>query len=53
MVYVVLGIAVDTPKGLVVPVIKHVDQMNIIDIGQEVVRLQVMFTIYDTSSMLL
>lgn len=33
--YVNIGIAVDTPKGLVVPVIRDVDQKNMIEIAAE------------------
>lgn len=33
--YVHLGVAVDTPRGLVVPVIRDVDQKNIIEISVE------------------
>lgn len=33
--YVNVGVAVDTPKGLVVPVIRNVDQKNIIEIAIE------------------
>jgi pyruvate dehydrogenase E2 component (dihydrolipoamide acetyltransferase) len=33
--YYHLGVAVDTPHGLVVPVIKNVDQKNIIQLAQE------------------
>lgn len=37
--YYHIGIAVDTPNGLVVPVIKHVDQLSIADIAKEMGRL--------------
>jgi pyruvate dehydrogenase E2 component (dihydrolipoamide acetyltransferase) len=33
--YVNVGVAVDTPGGLVVPVIRRADQLGIIDIGRE------------------
>ena len=33
--YVNIGVAVDTPKGLVVPVIRDVDQKNMIEIAKE------------------
>jgi len=33
--YVNIGFAVDTPKGLMVPVIKDCDKMGLIEIGQE------------------
>jgi pyruvate dehydrogenase E2 component (dihydrolipoamide acetyltransferase) len=33
--YVNVGVAVDTPRGLVVPVIRGVDQLGIINIGRE------------------
>jgi 2-oxoisovalerate dehydrogenase E2 component (dihydrolipoyl transacylase) len=35
-----IGIAMDTPQGLVVPVIKDVGSRNILSIAQELVRLQ-------------
>lgn len=34
-----LGIAVDTPKGLVVPVIKNAEQKNLVQISQEITEL--------------
>ncbi|EGV00304.1 2-oxo acid dehydrogenase subunit E2 [Mycoplasmopsis columbina] len=34
-----IGIAVDTPRGLVVPVIKGADKLSIVEIQQEIVRL--------------
>ncbi|WP_029513232.1 2-oxo acid dehydrogenase subunit E2 [Mycoplasmopsis primatum] len=34
-----IGIAVDTPYGLVVPVIRGVEKLNVIDIQNEIVRL--------------
>ncbi len=37
--YANLGIAVGTPKGLVVPVVKDADQMSIADVEKEVGRL--------------
>ncbi len=37
--YANLGIAVGTPKGLVVPVVKDADQMSIADIEKEIGRL--------------
>ena len=37
--YYNLGIAVETPNGLVVPVLKGVDQLSIYDIAQEMARL--------------
>ena len=37
--YYNLGIAVETPNGLVVPVLKGVDQLSINDIAQEMARL--------------
>lgn len=36
--YIHIGVAVDTPKGLLVPVIRDVDKKNIIDIATEVSR---------------
>ena len=33
--YVNIGVAVDTPKGLVVPVLRDVDQKNIVEIARE------------------
>lgn len=37
--YIHIGIAVDTPQGLVVPVLKNVDQMSIKDIVQAMTEL--------------
>ena len=37
--YVNIGIAVDTPNGLVVPVIKSVNRLSITDIAKEMARL--------------
>jgi pyruvate dehydrogenase E2 component (dihydrolipoamide acetyltransferase) len=37
--YVNIGVAVDTPNGLVVPVIKAVNQISIIEIAKEMSRL--------------
>lgn len=37
--YCNLGIAVETPNGLVVPVIKNVDQLTVVDIAKEMARL--------------
>lgn len=37
--YCNIGIAVETPNGLVVPVIKHVDQLTVVEIAQEMGRL--------------
>lgn len=37
--YVHLGVAVDTPRGLVVPVIRDVDQKNIIEISVELTEI--------------
>lgn len=39
--YYHLGIAVDTPNGLTVPVLKDVDRMNLREIGAEMARLSV------------
>lgn len=35
----------DTKKGLVVPVVKHVQQKSILDIAQELHHLQVIYTV--------
>jgi pyruvate dehydrogenase E2 component (dihydrolipoamide acetyltransferase) len=37
--YCHIGIAVETPNGLVVPVIKNVDQLSVTDIAKEMARL--------------
>ena len=37
--YVSVGVAVDTPRGLVVPVIRNVDQMGILQIAREMTLL--------------
>ena len=37
--YVNLGVAVDTPRGLVVPVMRNVDQMGILQIARELTLL--------------
>jgi pyruvate dehydrogenase E2 component (dihydrolipoamide acetyltransferase) len=37
--YCNIGIAVETPNGLVVPVIKNVDQITVIDVAKEMARL--------------
>ncbi|RUR11994.1 dihydrolipoyllysine-residue acetyltransferase [Legionella sp. km772] len=37
--YCNLGIAVETPNGLVVPVIKNVDQLTVVEIAKEMARL--------------
>ena len=37
--YVNIGVAVDTPRGLVVPVIRDADQKNIIDLSVELTEL--------------
>jgi pyruvate dehydrogenase E2 component (dihydrolipoamide acetyltransferase) len=34
-----VGIATDTDRGLLVPVVKHADQMNVFEIAAEIVRL--------------
>ncbi len=39
--YFNIGIAVDTPNGLVVPVIRGVDQMSIADIAREMANLSI------------
>lgn len=37
-----IGIAMDTPQGLLVPVVKNVDKMGLFDIADELNRLQVL-----------
>ncbi len=37
--FVNIGVAVDTPSGLIVPVLKHVDKLNIFEIGLELREL--------------
>jgi pyruvate dehydrogenase E2 component (dihydrolipoamide acetyltransferase) len=37
--YVHLGVAVDTPRGLVVPVLRNVDQMSVIQVARELTTL--------------
>ncbi len=37
--YVHIGVAVDTPKGLVVPVVQNVDQKNIIELSIELTEI--------------
>jgi len=37
--YIHIGIAVDTPKGLLVPVIRDVDQKSVLQISQEIAAL--------------
>jgi pyruvate dehydrogenase E2 component (dihydrolipoamide acetyltransferase) len=37
--YVHIGVAVDTPEGLVVPVIRDVDQKSLFDLAQELAEL--------------
>ncbi|NOX59127.1 MAG: 2-oxo acid dehydrogenase subunit E2 [Planctomycetes bacterium] len=37
--YINIGIAVDTPRGLVVPVIRNVDQLSILGLAQELQKL--------------
>ena len=36
-----IGIAMDTPKGLIVPVLKHVEIKNVMEIADELAELQV------------
>jgi pyruvate/2-oxoglutarate dehydrogenase complex dihydrolipoamide acyltransferase (E2) component len=36
-----IGVAMDTPKGLIVPVLKQVQDMSVIDIAKELSHLQV------------
>ena len=37
--HVHVGIAADTDRGLLVPVVKHADQLNVFEISQEIARL--------------
>ena len=37
--YIHIGIAVDTPNGLIVPVLRDVDQINVLDIAQQITEL--------------
>jgi len=37
--YYHLGIATDTPEGLIVPVVRHVDQKNLLTLASELARL--------------
>jgi pyruvate dehydrogenase E2 component (dihydrolipoamide acetyltransferase) len=37
--YVHLGVAVDTPRGLVVPVVRNVDRLGVVDIARELTLL--------------
>lgn len=37
--YIHIGVAVDTPRGLVVPVLRNVDQINVLQIAKEVATL--------------
>ncbi len=37
--YVNIGVAVDTPEGLIVPVLKKVDEMNVFNIGKNLKEL--------------
>lgn len=38
-----IGVAMDTPKGLIVPVIKEIQNMSIVDIANQLTHLQVSF----------
>ena len=37
--YINIGIAIDTPKGLIVPNIKSADKLSIVDISNEINRM--------------
>lgn len=37
--YYNLGVAVDTPNGLVVPVVRHVDQKSLLELAEELAKL--------------